>query len=198
MPNGKPDFAVIRHIPSIQQLILISGDNGRANMHKALQVLIQSFCDSVNVVRNMSIDQVFDTATFLLDECEGFRLEDYVIMFTMAKRGQLVKIFDRIDITVITGILDAYWDKRNEAGQKIQEKEVTEIDNHINSNTVTFHPEIEGVFTKWLKEQPKEEPAKEIDRSPVAQYAALHNVNLEELQKQFPLKKKDNERPVNE
>lgn len=189
MPKGKPDYAVIRLIPSIEQLIELAGVNGRANMHKALQVLIQSFCDSVNVVRNMHYEQVFDTATFLLDECEGFRLEDYVIMFTMAKRGQLVKIYDRIDITVITAMLDAYWDNRNEAGQKIQEKEVIEMDNLINSKEVDVVPEMKKEFTDWLKQLPTDEPEKPIDRKPIEAYVKQYGINIKELQKQFPLKR---------
>jgi hypothetical protein len=70
----------------------------------------------------MNEDQMIETASMLLDECDNFRLEDYVMMFALAKRGQLVKIFDRIDIDLVGEIMNEYWFKRNEAGKRAQDE----------------------------------------------------------------------------
>lgn len=191
MPSGVPNYAEIRNYPSIKAL---TAEIGYKNMHKVIQVLVQNFCDSVNVVRPMNPDQVFEAASYLLDECEGFRIEDYVMMFTMAKRGQFVKIMDRIDITVIAQILDNYWITRDVAGKKLQEQEVKQVDNLLNSKTVEFVPEIQKEMTDWLKsldeeQEPEEKP---VDKSPAKAYAALHGINIQELEKNFPSKSKDN------
>ncbi|MBK7885497.1 MAG: hypothetical protein IPJ81_18160 [Chitinophagaceae bacterium] len=87
--------------------------------------MIKDFCSSLNVVRNMNEDQMIEAAAMLLDECENFRLEDYMIMFSMAKRGELVKIMDRIDLQVITAMLDEYFTRRKLAA-------INKVDNEIN------------------------------------------------------------------
>ena len=99
---------------------------------------------------------MIESASMLIDECGNFRLQDYTMMFTMAKRGQLVKIRDRIDISVITQLLDEYWKRRNFAGMKLQESEIlerlgpssrlidnlhpldTKISNSVNNLAITF------------------------------------------------------------
>lgn len=119
MPQGLPDFVSVRNYPSIHQL---RTDVGDANMHKVLMCMVKHFCDSVNVVRNMTEDQMIECADMLLHECDTFRLEDYQMMFALGKRGDLVKIMDRLDINVVTQMMDAYWQKRNEAGKREAER----------------------------------------------------------------------------
>jgi hypothetical protein len=41
------------------------------------------FCSSINVLRNMNEDQMIEAAAMLIAECGNFRLEDYVMMFSM-------------------------------------------------------------------------------------------------------------------
>lgn len=119
MPQGKPQFLAMRSYPAIAQLI---AEHGPSTIHKAVLQLVKNFCASVNVVRNMSEDQMIEAAGMLIDECGTFRLEDYVMMFTLAKRGDLVKILDRVDIQVIGQMLDEYWERRNAAGNREMEK----------------------------------------------------------------------------
>lgn len=186
MPGGVPSFKEVRSYPSIAQLVK---QTSYKDMHKAIQVLIQNFCDSFNVVRNMTANQVFEAATYLLDESHGFRLEDYVMMFTMAKRGQFVKIRDRVDISVIAEVLDGYWHERDQAGKRLQEQEVKDVDNLLNSQNVVFTPEIEQVFTDWRKSMQEElkKEEKPVDKTAVKAYAALHGINISELEKNFPI-----------
>lgn len=181
MPSGVPNYVEVRFYPSIAQLI---AKEGKKNMVKLLHLLVSDFCASFNVVRNMTDDQMIETAGFLLDECGNFRLEDYQMMLTMAKRGKLVDIRDRIDIQVFAKMLDAYWALRDQAGKQIQETEVRWADNEINSKNVTFAPAISEALTKWIKQLPEEE-AKEIDKSGVEAYARLNNVDMNEVVKQF-------------
>lgn len=120
MPQGKPNYLEMVNYPMIKQLV---HQNGMPMMHKVLFLLVKDFCASMNVVRNMNEEQMIESASMLLDECGNFRLEDYVMMFQMAKRGDLVKIMDRIDMQKITEMLDEYWKRRHDAGNKAIDEE---------------------------------------------------------------------------
>lgn len=122
MPGGKPDIRLImQHRPIIQ--IVRSEENGVKNMLKVLTALLFDFCNSLNVVRPMNDQQIIEAAAALLDECYNYRIEDYVCMFTMAKRGRLVKIMDRMDITIILEISKAYWAHREVEIERIEDEE---------------------------------------------------------------------------
>lgn len=125
MPGGKPSFESIIQYPMIKVLAAQHGENV---ILKNIFLLVKDFCSGVNVVRNMNEDQMIDAAAMLLDECENFRMEDYVMMFSMAKKGELFEFRDRIDLQVITKILDVYWLIRKQAGQEIQEREIRHLE----------------------------------------------------------------------
>lgn len=120
MPKGIPMLAETRKYPTIESLV---PKYTKKVIVSILLLMVRDFCGSVNVVRNMNDDQMIEAASMLLDECGNFRLEDYQIMFTMAKRGQLGKIYDRIDIETISLIMNDYWQVRNAAGKEAEAKE---------------------------------------------------------------------------
>lgn len=139
MPAGKPQFLEVIKYPMIKSLI---DEHGKKTMVKVIFLLVKDFCTSLNVVRNMNEDQMIEAAAMLLDECDNFRLEDYTMMFTMAKRGELVKIYDRIDIQVITDIIDVYWEKRKNAAASVQEEQMKRLDSIGSTNRMleTMNP----------------------------------------------------------
>lgn len=120
MPEGNPDFARLRQFPMVKQL---AHDVGKLQIQTALVALITNFCRSINVVRNMGEDQVIECAMYLLDECKDFTMEDYLIMFTMAKRGKLGAILDHVDVLVIAEIHGQYIRHRVQGFRRIQEEE---------------------------------------------------------------------------
>jgi hypothetical protein len=120
MPGGKPNFPGVRRFQKIAELEKL---NGRNFMLSVLTLMVKDFCSSLNVVRNMNEDQMIEVGAMLLEECDNYRLEDYVMMFNMAKKGTLVDIHDRIDLQVITRIMDAYHVRRARAAQEIEEAE---------------------------------------------------------------------------
>lgn len=120
MPNGIPDFLSVIKYPKIS---LLAEHEGLKPVLVTLSMLVRDFCSSMNVVRNMNEDQIIEAAAMLLDECGDFRIEDYFMMFQMAKRGELFEIRDRIDIQVITKILDVYWEKRIVVGRQKQDED---------------------------------------------------------------------------
>lgn len=127
MPAGKPDFLSIVKYPMIKDLI---ESEGKKKMLAVMVLLVKDFCSSINCVRNMNEDQMIEAGAMLLEECANFRLEDYVMMFSMAKKGSLtdVKLWDRVDIQIISQIADQYWLKRDEAGEKAQAEELEKIE----------------------------------------------------------------------
>jgi hypothetical protein len=125
MPEGKPTYLEVIRYPKIRDLVQ---QTGKPTMLKALFLLVKDFCGSLNVVRNMNENQMIECAAMLFDECGNFRLEDYVMMFKMAKQGQLVKIRDRIDMEVVSEIMDEYWLRRKRAGDEYLEQGVKHID----------------------------------------------------------------------
>jgi hypothetical protein len=125
MPAGKPDFLSVVKYPKISDLLKTEK---QGDMLLYVSVLIRDFCSSMNVSRSMNEDQIVEAAAMLLTECGNFRLEDYTMMFAMAKRGQLVKIYERIDLSVITEMLDAYWQHRRDAAQQAQDEEINMLE----------------------------------------------------------------------
>lgn len=120
MPQGKPQYLEMRNYPMLGALVK---QEGYKNVLKIVMALVKDFCASLNVVRNMSEDQMIEAAGMLIDECGNFRLEDYVMMFALAKRGQLVKVLDRMDIQIVGQMIDEYWKIRNAAGVREQDRE---------------------------------------------------------------------------
>ena len=125
MPKGVPDLLGVVRFPMIRDL---AAQHGRKVIRKVLFLLVKDFCASMNVVRNMNEEQMIEAAAMLLDECDNFRLEDYVMMFGLAKRGKLVDIRDRVDLQLITSILDIYWQERRQAGSRYQEEGTAHLD----------------------------------------------------------------------
>lgn len=120
MPKGAPNLTGVIKYPTIDRL---GQEVGKKGVLLMILTLVRDYCNSLNVVRNMNEDQMLETASMLLDECDNFRLEDYVMMFSMAKRGEFVKVYDHVDINLVGEIMDAYWLIRNAAGKRAQEEE---------------------------------------------------------------------------
>ncbi len=120
MPNGNPNYLEIVKYPMIRDLL---SEKDRIYIHKILFLLVKDFCNAMNVVRNMNEDQMIEAANMLIEECGNFRIEDYVMMFQMGKKGELIEIRDRIDLQMITSMLDKYWVKRNNAAESHWENE---------------------------------------------------------------------------
>lgn len=191
MPKGEPNFGEVRYYPSIEQL---TARAGRKNMLKVLLLMIKDFCDSMNVVRNMDIGQMTECAGMLLDEAGNFRLEDYVMMFALGKRGRLVKIMDRVDIETVGKMIDAYWQYRDQQGKILQEREQKAYDKAVSSAEIS--PEILAKWKDAIKEMERDLTAEneaefQKRRERVQQsYATLMGVDMDAVREEFVKPKK--------
>lgn len=140
MPAGKPNFLEVIKYPMIKDLVKSEGSN---KMLKLLVLMVKDFCNSINVVRNMNEDQMIEAASMLLDECDNFRLEDYVMMFSLSKRGELIKILDHLDISYIAMMMNEYWQRRKNAGRHALEDPVNRLDSlgNTTTNVDTMNPQ---------------------------------------------------------
>lgn len=120
-PDGKPNYLGVVQYPQIRDLVQ---DNGEPVVLLLIAVMVRDYCASVNVARNMNEDQILEAAAMLMEEAGNFRLEDYAMMFALAKRGKLVKVYERIDLTTITDMADAYYAERRDAKINQQEQEI--------------------------------------------------------------------------
>lgn len=172
MPAGRPAFLEVIKYPKITEMVKEHGSN---ILLKVLFLMVKDFCNSINVVRNMNEDQMIESASMLLDECDNFRLEDYVMMFSMAKRGDLVKIMDRLDISVLTAMLDEYWRRRKVAGQKATEEPIDQLDGLGSTNKLldNMHP----ADAKILKGAEKLTAAMEEIRTRLTDVSSLSKVD---------------------
>lgn len=132
MPAGKPALLDVIKYPKITDMVV---QHGSGVLLKVLFLMVKDFCNSINVVRNMNEDQMIESASMLLDECDNFRLEDYIMMFSLAKRGDLVKILDHLDISYIAKMMDEYWLRRKRAGEKALEVPIERLDSLGNTTT---------------------------------------------------------------
>lgn len=202
MPGGKPNFEEVRYYPAVQQLI---AENGRSTMMNVLIVMIGQFCASFNVVRNMNDVQMIEAASMLLDECGNFRLEDYQMMFTLGKRGELVKVLDRIDINIISTMLDAYHAIRHAEGQRIQEEEFRKAENRYKDRRIAGpsteeekamdarFSELAKNLMDWQKENDEAEEARRKEKrdKQIKAFAESHKVNIDKVVEEFSKSKKN-------
>lgn len=143
MPAGRPAFTSMIQYPTFQRLM---DHMGPAVSHKVLMMLLRDLASAFGIVRNMTTEQMIDAASFLMSECGNFRLEDFVMMFTLAKRGQLhindgKGVMDRLDIEIVGKMLDAYHVVRSAAGHAAQEAEFERGENLWKMGTRDVMPE---------------------------------------------------------
>lgn len=119
LPGGEPQYLSMVEYPKISDLI---NEQGRKEILKIVFLIVKDFCNSFNVVRNMNEDQMIEAANMLIEDAGNYRLEDYYMMFAMAKKGQLVKIYDRIDVQVINEMADNYNNNRQQAAWKVEDE----------------------------------------------------------------------------
>ncbi len=147
--------------------------------------LIKNFCDMFNVVRNMNDTQIYECANILIDECPCYTFEDFICMFTIAKKNKLVKIYDRIDLQIILEILEKYEVIRGqenlklielEKQQEIENNRLIEIEREKSGEIADFGTLINEALSKVFKPSKN---AKEHDREYEVKMKSLLKVQSE-------------------
>jgi len=98
--------------PSIARIARECGD---MKINAILVVVVTDLVDFFNVGKTMSPQQVASTVILIREEYPYFRIEDFKLCFTNAKKGIYGKVYDRIDGAVILEWLDKYSLERQKA-----------------------------------------------------------------------------------
>lgn len=185
MPMGKPGFKDIIQYPPISTLVV---QEGAQVIIKVVFLMVKDLCDTLNVKRPMNEDQMIECAAMLVDECDTFRLEDYAMMFAMGKRGELVKIMDRIDLSMVSEMMNRYYTFRRIAGEKIYEEE------HKNYEPIILdlideneHGILAGIMTAWKNEDTVKEQAdlERLKEERDVSYNKMNKIGLGDIVKQL-------------
>jgi hypothetical protein len=88
---------------------------GFDSIHDILTALLTQFSNSLNLIRPMSADQIFETSYDLVmtTQEDQLSIEDYVLFFKGAKEGRYGIIRDRMDQQTVFELLEAYRQERH-------------------------------------------------------------------------------------
>lgn len=102
---------------------------GYEAIHKIVAVLLKSFNDSLNLIRPMTDEQLFDCSEALVmtTEEDQLSIEDYVLFFKGAKEGKYGKILDRLDQQTVFSMLEEYRQERHRQFVRIKEEKHTAL-----------------------------------------------------------------------
>jgi len=112
---------------------------------KALSLLITQLGSSFNVGKNLDTLQVYECATLLIDKYWYLRLEEFAYVFKQAKLGKYGKVYDRLDMQVISEWLNAY-----DTGERLAELERKhQLDQKTEADDLLSREEVQRCYQKW-------------------------------------------------
>lgn len=102
---------------------------GYQAIHTIIAALLKKFNDSLNLIRPMTDEQIFDCseAMVMTTEEDQLSIEDYVLFFKGAKEGKYGKILDRLDQQTIFTMLEEYRQERHQQFVRIKQERETEF-----------------------------------------------------------------------
>lgn len=120
--KGAVLFDRLLSIPMFGRIPNLTHVYGYDAIHKIIAALLKSFNDSMNLIRPMSDEQLFECseALVLTTEEDQLSIEDYVMFFKGAKEGKYGKILDRLDQQTVFSMLEEYRQARHLKFLKIQ------------------------------------------------------------------------------
>ena len=119
--SGRPLFVNLLAIHDrIPRLVNVYGQK---LIHAVVASLLGSFCNSFNVVRPMTPEQIMQCAFDMIESAneDQLSIEDIVIFFDQARQGNYGKVYDRLDQQTIFELFESYRQARHEAFRSIQE-----------------------------------------------------------------------------
>lgn len=96
------------------QISVWNAHNGKPTTAKFLILLISDMVNTFNVNRPMTPDQISNLAIDMTNDLWEYRFEELAAFFEAVKRGSYVKIYERLDSSIIWEAWDKYLDERFE------------------------------------------------------------------------------------
>ena len=101
----------------------IKKEYGEPVLKAFITELLIDFCEFFNVKNQMNEAQAMQTVDLIIKNYYYFSLQDFKYCFENGKMGKGIKIYDRIDGSIIFEMLDKYSRSRSEAFSAKFEKE---------------------------------------------------------------------------
>jgi hypothetical protein len=122
--RGMVKFETVLLIPLKDRLPGLVEQYGKEKVHALLTVLLTDFCNSFNLIRPMTPDQIVMCAFDLIDTSyeDYLSIEDFVLFFQGAKSAKYGKILDRMDQQTIFELFENYRQQRHEEYLRIKEE----------------------------------------------------------------------------
>lgn len=97
---------------------------GFKNIHKLMGAMLTAFNESLNLIRPMTADQIFECSRDLVmtSEEDQLAIEDYVLFFKGAKEGKYGRILDRMDHQTIFSMFEEYRQERHRQMIRIKDE----------------------------------------------------------------------------
>lgn len=123
--NKLPALQSINEIVSLQPagISAIKKEYGETVLKAFLTELLIDFCNFFNVKSNMTEEQVMQTVDLIIANYYYLSLEDFKICFNNGKLGRNIKIYDRIDGSIIFNMIENHAKIRSEIFAAFHEKQ---------------------------------------------------------------------------
>jgi hypothetical protein len=125
---GSVDFTKVLAISLHGRIPNLTHVYGYEAIHKLIAALLKAFNDSMNLIRPMTDEQIFDASEALVmtTEEDQLSIEDYVLFFKGAREGKYGKILDRLDQQTVFTMLEEYRDQRHKQFVRIKDEKQIE------------------------------------------------------------------------
>jgi len=130
---------------STGEQLSVLGKQDKKVLLKALSVLITQLRQSLNVGKNLDTLQVYECASLLMEKYWYFRLEELVYVFKQVKLGKYGKVYDRLDVQVISEWLHLY-----DTSERLVELErQRKLEQKTEADALLSNEEVQRCYQKW-------------------------------------------------
>lgn len=114
-------------------LVLIEKEAGPTVLHAMLVKIISDTLQFFNVGNTMSPSQIDMTVELIMEAYASYKVDDWVLCFKRAKRGDYGTVFNRIDGNVIFDWFEKYIEERDAEFERIRLNEKKTVEKQLDA-----------------------------------------------------------------
>lgn len=93
-------------------MVVLKNESGETHVRALMAYMISDLIENINVGKTMNDVQVARACDLILDEFYFLKVDDFKLCFNRVLAGKYGKSYDRIDVQVLFGWLNAYCNER--------------------------------------------------------------------------------------
>jgi len=167
--------------PTIKQL---AKDNDPTTIVLAIAHLSNKYLQAFNVSQSMTADQIMLFAEDFYETYYTDTLDDLKLMFSMVRRGEIGKIYNRIDGLIVFEWYREYLEKKYEAREREMQNDKKNHNNALSG--LSKHDKIQSIVDRY---KPQVKRVVEVDSEPAFTFSGwvegLKDLPEETLQEQL-------------